>query len=134
MTDEELKYYSHPQMQRKFRDAMGPYQVGDHVYKYGRIPVITETIIHIYASNHPFDTDRAASCREGSYIRLPLPIDPVNPERGLWGMVDWKGGFCLFVTDAGRLWVRDKDGSTIAYDTPTLALLKALVAQWRIEI
>jgi hypothetical protein len=22
-------------------------------------------------------------------IRLPLPIDPVNPSRGLWGMVDW---------------------------------------------
>lgn len=21
-------------------------------------------------------------------IRLPLPIDPVNPSRGLWGMVD----------------------------------------------
>lgn len=70
-------------------------------------------------------------------LRLPLPIDPVNPERGLWGMVDWRR---FHVEDSlnydGMLTIfeRASCGTFTFNGTPTLALLKALAHQRGIDL
>ena len=61
-------------------------------------------------------------------LRLPLPIDPVNPERGLWGMVDWKS-YELITTSAGELAIWGRTMKRSICTAPTEALLKALMAQ-----
>lgn len=74
---------------------------------------------------------------EAFMLRLPLPIDPVNPERGLWGMVDWSVRDML-THDDGTVSIRTwnpnyKKVPNYVYlsqhTTPTEALLRALIAQ-----
>jgi hypothetical protein len=65
-------------------------------------------------------------------LRLPLPIDPRNPERGLEGML--RGALDLHRMFAFRSWriiVTTEDMQICSFngDTPTLALLRALKAQ-----
>ena len=72
-------------------------------------------------------------------IRLPLPIDPRNPERGLWGMVDW-GRFDYVKGESNKFklikrldkapWWKDL---YIGHNIE-LALLKALAFQWGVEV
>ena len=67
-------------------------------------------------------------------LRLPLPIDPCNPSRGLWGMVDWT----VFsenkrVLNDGQLHLSFGNSEYIG-GPPELALLKVLAHQWGIEI
>lgn len=95
-------------LQELFREKMGPQQNGDKILFLG------------------------------SNIRRPLPIDPENPERGLWGMLDhykkelhtWRSGKRAIVE------LVDKEGVRVLFeaDTPTLALLKALAHQEGVEI
>lgn len=67
-------------------------------------------------------------------LRYPLPIDPVNPERGLWGMVDWTK-FKLDMFNGGKLEIYERRnglvGELIVPETadPEEALLKALIEQ-----
>lgn len=149
MNAEELKYYE--ALQGKFREAMGELAEGDKVaLKFDRndfdIGFVTQTktmerdvisadLVYVrWRSDKPW---RDQSCdkrdwAEEHFIRLPLPIDPVNPERGLWGMLgsrfgvsmhEWKGEFSV---GNGRGLGKGA--------TPTLALLKALAHQWGIEV
>jgi hypothetical protein len=62
-------------------------------------------------------------------IRIPLPIDPVNPERGLWGMVDWNRYSCWLY--GGKISIHSKDREEIEprYLDPEEALLMALMEQ-----
>ena len=65
-------------------------------------------------------------------LRLPLPIDPVNPERGLWGMLDWKQIDIESVYHNGDLKISVAVNGVIRrfFDVaPEIALLKALIAQ-----
>lgn len=127
MTPEELRLYT--ALQKKFREAMGEEEVLDRV--------MCDTFSRVVSYNECSDCD----CRmcNGYSLRLPLPIDPVNPERGLWGMLQgWRKvetaakfdgtdlSFC-YRMDNGDLMT----GKIIRYGspTPTLALLKALAAQ-----
>jgi hypothetical protein len=64
-------------------------------------------------------------------IRLPLPIDPENPERGLWGMIDWYRFFVRFRAN-GKMNIQCQD--FVVDDYPTLALLKALAWQEGVEV
>lgn len=69
-----------------------------------------------------------------NFVRLPLPIDPENPERGL---VDMINDFDYLVKDGDWWTVSTWDmQEQRRYDelTPTLALLKALAAQEGIEV
>ena len=74
-----------------------------------------------------------------NFVRLPLPIDPENPERGLWGMIDWKR-WAISLDIDGSMVLDDMDDASEAnrystgWDTPTLALLKALAWQEGIEV
>ncbi len=60
-------------------------------------------------------------------IRLPAIIDPVNPERGLWGMIDWKMWFFSF---NGTAFIENEDKTTVFFDADTATvLLNALYIQ-----
>ena len=79
-----------------------------------------------FVDYHDFAPDETLSpCCPDIALHLPLPIDPVNPERGLWGMIDW-----------GRWWAHCSKGIIEIDDpthhfegTPTFALLRALKVQ-----
>ena len=133
MNELELKYYSHQKMQEKFREAMGNSRERDHFY--------------CLACGANF-TKRQDDCNCNDYeserwIILPLPIDPVNPERGLWGMCPGVVtiGKQLFIPGSYFVSVRitDENGNYKKFisfkgDTPTIVLLKALAHQWGVEV
>ncbi len=105
MTKEELELYSHLKMQAFFREKAGPIQ-GD---------------------------DRTWWTDENVRLFIPLTIDPVNPERGLWGMVDWGHAYARASEGDGNLlvevWGDDLGRPRPFYGAPTIVLLKALAAQ-----
>ena len=122
----ELKYYSHQKMQEKFSEAMGDAKERDYFY--------------CLACGANF-TKRQDDCNCNDYeserwIILPLPIDPENPERGLWGMVDWEK-FDLFKSLTANIFTIcciSDFAFKFASRCITLALLKALAYQWRVEV
>jgi hypothetical protein len=127
MIDEELQY--HRALQDVYKKAMGPWQVGDWVAYQGIVGCVTSpamvrfedcaVLIH-YPNN------------SAEVLRIPLPINPRNPERGLVGMLE--GEWSLQTPSAPKFddkWaVVHRDYEEIYFaDTPVLALLKALAAQ-----
>ena len=139
MTDIELKYYI--ALQPKIREAMGEWQPGDRGYSDGIEYFFTGTVWWSDTKYYQFKSVEDGVSHidtqvTDSIIRLPLPIDPRNPERGLWGMVNWNR-FFVMVDGNGRMTIAfdDYEGKYIAdNDTPTLALLKVLAAQWKVEV
>jgi hypothetical protein len=118
MTPEELALYSKPKLQKLFREKMREWQVGDWYYN----DPFCDIIADIPSAN------RANRLNHGC-LRLPLPIDPNSPERGLWGMVDWDK-FESRITATGLLVIETRPFLEFhVMDTPTLALLKALDTQ-----
>jgi hypothetical protein len=116
MNQEELDLCK--RLQGVFREKMEKWQVGDRYYdtKSGQ-----EMIIY-----HMYGEEITDDC-----LRLPFPIDPHNPKRGLWGMIDWNR-FSIVPTITGGMWVfgRGKDATFDEHgDIPTIALLKALCNQ-----
>ena len=113
---ETLKLYR--QLQPLFK---GPWQVGDR----WRYPATDD--IYFVESNFNYSSEPPPK----SAFHLPLPIDPVNPERGLWGMLrkdlqyqlNWNIGTILSVYD-GKTMINVFDAATVE-----LALLKALKHQ-----
>ena len=68
---------------------------------------------------------------------VPPAIDPENPKRGLWGMVDWSLFKIAKVFDNGNIAIRNVELDECKFyvaDTPYLALLKALAHQWGIGV
>jgi len=84
--DEEIRIMSLPKMQSKFRERMGEWQENDigQFMSNGYPERMTTDLIQDLKDPETFQEWK------DHWLRLPLPIDPVNPERGLWGMVDWK--------------------------------------------
>jgi hypothetical protein len=128
MNDETLKYYI--ALQPFFEKAMGEWQEGDHYFnaEIGYEVVTIDIDGDIY-----WPPLRDA-------IRLPLPIDPRCPERGLWGMVRWgwkAGTISIFIEDrTGNMRIfgnTENDAKMInvtrGYVSPELALLRALCHQ-----
>ena len=121
MTDIELQYYK--VLQGVFKEKMGAWKYRDNCW-------CSKCGVTMYHN--------LCSTRYGrELLRLPLPIDTRNPERGLWGMVDW-GRF--------EIWESFGDGSIVIRDmssekdfpqvigSPTLALLKALAWQEGVKV
>jgi len=129
MTREELKYYK--ALQLVFKEKMGEWELGDRGWFYGEVIYVTGDTI-----TNP-DLFRFDGNIIEEPIRLPLPIDPENPERGLWGMVKDLVGVDRFsegiwqIVVCGQLDTKEwfYDGETI-----TLALLKALAHQEGITV
>ena len=118
-TPEELKYFT--ALRGVIAEKMGEKEGDDRVY--------------CAADNSSQEwVDCCEYCGEcRGDIRLPLPIDPENPERGLVGMIK---GFdtLMFDYDDMEWFCYTLDGENTAADTPTLALLKALAWQEGIEV
>lgn len=129
MTPEEIRKETlrlHTLLQMFYKERMGEYRQGDRM-NYTYYP----SQPHIFFVDAVDEKQRHINM--DACIRLPLPIDPVNPERGLWGMIDWSdfriAGYDFYATmelHSGNDW---SSGRT----TPELALLRALAKQVGVE-
>jgi hypothetical protein len=124
ITPDELEILRKPEVQEYIREKMGEWQIRDVGYS-------DELGVGILHGNGLMYFDKAAInpewCKE--IIRLPLAIDSDNPERGLWGMVDW---YRFHIGDSvrnGSLWVLERGCVWDTVATPYLALLRALAHQ-----
>lgn len=131
--DEELKY--HVALQKVYEKAMGPWQVGDRFYNEVTKMECTFSELSPHGLSY-YET----------IFRLPFPIDPRNPERGIQGMCsipvqlvpiynpEQNNAIVWWETS----WSEDKHGEYITNhmggETPTLAILKALAFQEEIEV
>jgi len=117
-----LKYYT--VLQPMIKKAMGEWQHGDKGY------CITHNESYLY------DYETNSCCCNKENILIPLTIDPVNPKRGLWGMLE--GAKVLKVYANGsvnlRVLVEGEFEKYYEADTPTEAILKALCHQWEVEV
>lgn len=143
LTDEELKYYK--ALQRVFR-KMGPYRHSDRVIvdcgnlKLSGI-VIDDLVIGQQRIVYIDGTSANIKSSElkGRIIRLPLPIDPVNPKRGLWGMIDWIHTSISTIGLRGEVQIIISNpispvSRKIIIGPLTLALLMALASQEGVKI
>lgn len=68
-----------------------------------------------------------------SFLWLPLPIDPINPERGVWNWIDWCG-WSLAVFQSGDLYAYNKFGCMVTFEgDPLTVLLKVFLYQQGIK-
>jgi hypothetical protein len=126
MTDEELKYYE--VLQPVLGKHLKTIATGDRYYHIAdkRMILVRD------AYNSPYSPDFfKLHC-----IAIPLPVDPENPERGLWVMIKGlrslhsrSGEWEVNIFDEGYVIISTHKGKT-----PALALLKALAAQEGIAI
>lgn len=145
MKDEELKYYTHPEMQRFFLEKRGEWQVGDSGWDtvFCKRCIYIGTVYHGDILHYQFAKEYntvESPINDSLILFLPLPIDPVSPERGLWGMLDGYPFLCR-QGNADKTWRlsisnRVIGDSALHYwaNTPTLALLKALAEQWGVTV
>lgn len=135
MTNTELELYKRLQPFLKWIP-----QIGDRVFHDypddGELGIVVDTLIEEDKEYWTIEVHWGARLHTlknklclPSWFWLPLPIDPINPERGLWGML------------AGQLSLANAEGwicrtgiGTIKVachyaDTPTEAILKALCEQ-----
>ena len=120
--DAELKYYI--ALQPKIREAMGEEGIYDGRYCEAQKRHLTMLDCQYECPEYYKNCECA--------IRLPLPIDPRCPERGLWGMVDWS--YWSF-EDEGNGNARVSGGGEFVFvGTPELVLLKALAWQEGIKV
>lgn len=142
MTEETLKYFV--ALQPRFREVMKE-QLHDKDERY-----ICPNGVEITTSRRNC-SERCLRhnehCYNEKFIFCPLPIDPRNPERGLWGMVDWNRFYgelngpngeiaifeCPFISFNEEMGIPVKDHPFISAQ-PELALLKALAYQWGIDV
>ena len=113
MNEIMLNLYRNPAIQNK----RGEWQIGD------AFTITGNCILYV--------TENTIVPKEA--VWLALTIDDRNPERGLWGMVDWERapGWQMWI-GIGRD-IRVKKETDNIYN-PTLAILKALAAQEGVTI
>ncbi len=133
MTEEELDLYK--RLQPVFEKKMGPWQKFEAGWdnKFGYcIFMGGDVFLYLYP-----DGMATPFIHERTVLRLPLPIDPRNPERGLVGMIKGfivlqamyqEGDYIAFGQEPME-WACETDGGQDIGETPTLALLRALAAQ-----
>lgn len=162
MNDDELALYR--ELQPLFREKMGMLREGDGVLlefeptkhdvgfvtqtKTMEAKVISADLVYVrWYSKKPW---RDQSCdkrdwAEEHFLRIPdvYSRDPERPERGLWGMVDWKQiSLGLLPDGSGNVtcWSTSEGQNVDGYfypqfiykgDTLPLALLRAL--KWQVE-
>lgn len=136
MTDTELKYYT--VLQPLFREKMGPIELCDRVMFRGKTGWAKDRQVNEANDRQYSIIQTGFGWIEEQYLeRLPLPIDSVNPKRGLWGMVNnlisltnGSLGSIVTVYDIGG---RDRE-TLFQSANPTEALLMTLAAQEGVEI
>jgi hypothetical protein len=137
LTPEEIDLLK--RLQPKIREAMGTIRKKDSLIYNGLQCFVSEDV-HPSYFRLEFDAyvavDHHEKCFVGSAaLRLPLPIDPVNPERGLWGMVEGnhkhltEGNLSFWQFHVVTRYSINGWPKTFQGGTPTLTLLLALAAQ-----
>ena len=128
------------ELQPVIKEKMGEWRIGDYGYidchdndddcvNVNRINLCIYTDIY-----HGKKSVRLLNSVEGIYladderiIRLPAIIDPVNPERGLWGMLDWRMWSFSY---NGTACIENEDETSAFFDADTATvLLNALYLQ-----
>jgi hypothetical protein len=113
-------------LQSVIKANMGEWRIGDYGYINGK----PNLCIYIYTrqgKKYIRLTNEDYLADDERIIRLPAIIDPVNPERGLWGMLDWR--MWLFSFD-GAAFIENEDKPTVFFDANTATvLLNALYIQ-----
>lgn len=134
MTPEGIKQETirlHTLLQPFYRERMGEYRQGDRM-NYTYYP----SQPHIFFVDAVDEKQRHINM--DACIRLPLPIDPVNENRGLTGMIKHFTGIrkCtelkepLYRVD---WWTKNGPEHSVYGPTPELALLRALCKQEGVE-
>ncbi len=124
------------ELQPIIKAKMGEWRIGDYEYIDCHEYDYTDKIglckyIHIYQGRTLI---RLSNSLDGDYladdkriIRVPAIIDPVNPERGLFGMINWKTWSFSF---DGIAFIKNEDGLTTFFDDSVVTvLLRALYIQ-----
>ena len=125
-------------LQPFFKERMGDWQIGDDIY-FGNFPAVIVQIKKeeglLYArfeDSRNFLSADTFCFANNNFLRIPKPIDWQNPERGLWGMVDWKA-YTFDIKHDGTVFL-NKRSLTLQIDCISIgdiftALLKALCEQ-----
>lgn len=135
------KIEMHQKLQPLYKMMMGEWKEGDRGIYDGRegwIVACDKTltgdndIIVFEDTKHIQYVCKSDRANFSLLLRYPLPIDPVNPKRGLWGMVDWNRYSCWLY--GGKISIHSKDREEIEprYLDPETALLMALLEQERL--
>lgn len=134
LTPKGIELYSLPGTQKFFRERMGTWQEGDPYLWVSEVKVL----FFCEECNVPIpDMERALDARR--LIRLPLPIDPINPERGLLGMLNTPPQLTPIYDEDNKIvcwevgWMDKWDAVLVGGKTITEALLRALMQQEGIE-
>lgn len=123
-------------LQPKFRERMGELlkSVNDEYICPKGIGITNRSICSSKCKQHD------EYCYKNPFVFIPRTIDDSSEEarkRSLWGMVDWSR-FDSISNEAGvftvRDWINDDPAILIKGATPTEAILRALVAQWGVEV
>jgi len=111
-------------LQPNIKEAMGEHYDGDMLYSIDAEGLFAYCALCDVQKN--YNTDK--------YIHIPLTIDPVNPERGLFGMLDKTKLWWLRTYLNGDVQLSNSDFQSWRAATPTEAILKALCEQWEVKI
>ena len=122
ISPEALTILSKPHTQAFIRERMGHLRYGDWCLMNIGYGIGVEQVIW-----------QAGMGETDDVIRIPLPIDPFNPERGLWEMIDWDL-FATLTPRDGEMYIfgmpdRRTKGFCTEWQPPLLALLQALETQ-----
>jgi len=114
------------ELQPIIKAKMGEWRIGDYGYINGK----SNLCIYVYTrqgrkyirlTNEDYLVD------DERIIRIPLVIDPINPERGLCGMLDWRKW--SFSWKEIAVIFDDYHNVIFTEDTMAPGMLKALCAQ-----
>jgi hypothetical protein len=132
MTDNELALYLDPVNQAHFETVKGEWQYGDYAAFRNKHGLVKEIQVNQSSDGRMYEIillDQVGWI-ESQYCKwLPRAIDIENPERGLWGMVDWKQWRAYCPYRDGELKIVSDIKPIVCSGTPTAALLMALKEQ-----
>jgi hypothetical protein len=145
MTPEDITLLT--KLQVVFKERMGEWQLGDHIIHGKRSGVIDcvgmkeeaidSGVLRIRWVENGIDNGIGLIFDEywNDILRVPLAIDPINPERGLVEMLDRYHSLDYYFNNCWKLSCETKNGKPINVEAPDpyTALLKALCEQENIK-
>lgn len=137
MTPIELELFT--KLQPQLLERKGEWKVGDSAFnkETKSFYIYRERLDNVHyfltesANEHEYLTNEL-----DQFIWLPRFVDLDQPERGLWGMLDWnKWRVRTATAEKGSLMIYLKDDQYYLYDgNPTEAVLRALAEQYEVKV
>ena len=126
LTPEQLDMIK--RLQSLFKEKMGEWQIRDEGWAEG----LGVGVLYHNGLMYFDNGTRVNPMWCDDILHIPKPIDPWNPERGLWKMVDWKKYYGE-IMPSGDIWIYQqpiqRGRSPKFIGDPFTALLKALCEQ-----